>query len=172
VSFYYIIVHIYLCVFVVLLRQHAECPCLKQIVVLDAINEGLQKLAKECNVELMTFADLLARGSALQTRPQLTVCGVRLSLNSHIISFTLQPPKPTSIATICYTSGTTGMPKGAVITHKNICAVVSALGMFKNAELTEKDVYMSFLPLAHMFERLIHVSTCFLCQFLSIFVCN
>ena len=32
------------------------------------------------------------------------------------------PPKPEDMATICYTSGTTGMPKGAVLTHANMIA--------------------------------------------------
>lgn len=41
--------------------------------------------------------------------------------------FFLQPPKPESLATICYTSGTTGSPKGVMLTHKSIVANVSAV---------------------------------------------
>lgn len=43
------------------------------------------------------------------------------------------------------------------MTHKNITAVVSTIGMIKNSMIEPHDVYLSFLPLAHMFERLIHV---------------
>ena len=38
-----------------------------------------------------------------------------------------QPAKPEDYGLICYTSGTTGNPKGAMITHANIIAVISAL---------------------------------------------
>lgn len=39
----------------------------------------------------------------------------------------IKPPKPENIATICYTSGTTGIPKGAIISHANIIANEAAI---------------------------------------------
>jgi long-chain acyl-CoA synthetase len=64
--------------------------------------------------------------------------------------------KPTDIsaddvATIVYTSGTTGNPKGVVLTHKNI--VSNASSAVERCSITADDVVMSFLPLAHVFER-------------------
>jgi long-chain acyl-CoA synthetase len=54
-------------------------------------------------------------------------------------------------ATIVYTSGTTGEPKGVVLSHHNIVSnVVSSLNRLK---ITPKDRFFSFLPLCHMFER-------------------
>lgn len=45
------------------------------------------------------------------------------------------PPKPEDICTICYTSGTTGAPKGVTLTHQNlvagICAVLVQLGKIR-----------------------------------------
>jgi long-chain acyl-CoA synthetase len=56
------------------------------------------------------------------------------------------------VCTIIYTSGTTGVPKGVVLTHKNIMSnVTSALESFP---ITEEDVWLSFLPLCHIFERM------------------
>ncbi len=55
------------------------------------------------------------------------------------------------IATIVYTSGTTGEPKGAVLTHHNI--ISNALSGIKLYNINSDDVIMSYLPLSHMFER-------------------
>uniref|UniRef100_A0A672PJJ5 long-chain-fatty-acid--CoA ligase n=1 Tax=Sinocyclocheilus grahami TaxID=75366 RepID=A0A672PJJ5_SINGR len=64
------------------------------------------------------------------------------------------PPKPQDLAVVCFTSGTTGKPKGAMITHGNIASNTSSV--IKILEV--KDVSISYLPLAHMFERMIQVS--------------
>jgi len=61
--------------------------------------------------------------------------------------------------TIIYTSGTTGEPKGVVLTHKNILSNVnSALETFP---ITHEDVFLSFLPLCHIFERMAGYYTAF-----------
>ncbi len=55
------------------------------------------------------------------------------------------------VATIMYTSGTTGPPKGAVLTHGNILANVE--GVTDALPLRTDDVFLSLLPLSHVFER-------------------
>ncbi|CAD0091909.1 unnamed protein product [Aureobasidium mustum] len=62
-----------------------------------------------------------------------------------------QPPSPEFIITINYTSGTTGMPKGVVLTHK--AAVAAASCAMSIVDLRKGDRICSFLPLAHIFER-------------------
>jgi long-chain acyl-CoA synthetase len=56
-----------------------------------------------------------------------------------------------ALATICYTSGTSGKPKGVMLTHGNILANVSACDQLHLAR--RDDVFLSLLPLSHMFER-------------------
>lgn len=44
-----------------------------------------------------------------------------------VLVFVLQAPKPSDVATVCYTSGTTGDPKGVMLTHANIVVDASAV---------------------------------------------
>jgi len=67
------------------------------------------------------------------------------------------PPKPETVLTICFTSGTTGDPKGVVLTHKNIVSVAGSIDLCIQPSLKPSDTHFSFLPLAHVFERLMHV---------------
>uniref|UniRef100_A0A7N6AWT1 Long-chain-fatty-acid--CoA ligase n=1 Tax=Anabas testudineus TaxID=64144 RepID=A0A7N6AWT1_ANATE len=76
----------------------------------------------------------------------------------HILSLQeMEPPRPEDMAVICFTSGTTGDPKGAMLTHKNIVSNCSAFikMTISCTQTTSEDVMLSFLPLAHMFERVV-----------------
>lgn len=68
--------------------------------------------------------------------------------------FSFTSPKPTDIATICYTSGSTSEPKGCVLSHFNLLASVSG-SLNSGVDMLPTDVYISYLPLAHMYERLV-----------------
>ena len=67
------------------------------------------------------------------------------------------PPKPSDVCTICYTSGTTGVPKGAILTHRNFAAGAAGAAS-AGVDLVASDVHISYLPLAHVFERLVQVA--------------
>ena len=60
-------------------------------------------------------------------------------------------PEPTDLAALVYTSGTTGKPKGVMLTHRAILANVT--GVLQNLCPEPEDVWLSFLPLSHTFER-------------------
>uniref|UniRef100_A0A8C2G568 Long-chain-fatty-acid--CoA ligase n=1 Tax=Cyprinus carpio TaxID=7962 RepID=A0A8C2G568_CYPCA len=67
------------------------------------------------------------------------------------------PPQPDDLAIICFTSGTTGNPKGAMLTHSNIVSNVSAFIYVTKptCPIGPQDTHISYLPLAHMFERVV-----------------
>jgi long-chain acyl-CoA synthetase len=61
--------------------------------------------------------------------------------------------KPDDLASLVYTSGTTGKPKGVMLTHGNFVSnIVTAMGL---VDFRPDQTSLSFLPLAHVFERMI-----------------
>ncbi len=59
-------------------------------------------------------------------------------------------PKEDDLATLLYTSGTTGHSKGVMLTHKNL--TTNAMSSFSVIKIEENDLFLSMLPLAHTFE--------------------
>lgn len=66
-------------------------------------------------------------------------------------SFEVAELEPDSLATIVYTSGATGRPKGVKLSHRNILSNVEAI--LHLVDLHDDDLMISVLPLSHMFER-------------------
>jgi long-chain acyl-CoA synthetase len=60
-------------------------------------------------------------------------------------------PTPQDLAAIVYTSGTTGRPKGVMLTHANVLSNVEAV--LQRVAPGADDLFLSFLPLSHTFER-------------------
>ncbi|XP_031397771.1 long chain acyl-CoA synthetase 6, peroxisomal-like [Punica granatum] len=120
-----------------LLSFLSEIPTVRLIVVVGGIDEEMPSLPSTTGVKVLTYSKLLSQGQ------------------SNLQPF--YPPKPDDIATICYTSGTTGTPKGAVLTHGNLIANVA--GSTFSVKFYPSDVYISYLPLAHIYERVNQVMT-------------
>lgn len=60
---------------------------------------------------------------------------------------------PDDLATIIYTSGSTAMPKGVCLTHRNLISQIKDSD--KSFPVNSDDVILSYLPLAHIFERMV-----------------
>lgn len=68
------------------------------------------------------------------------------------------PPQASDICTIMYTSGTSGQPKGVMLTHESHAMYVKGVDLFMDQfddKMTTDDVFLSFLPLAHILDRMI-----------------
>lgn len=112
-----------------------ELPNLEKIVVFESRDpEGSHR-------DIVSFEEFIQQGYHLfETDPE------RFETQADAV-------EPEDLATIVYTSGTTGMPKGAMITHNNIVAVIRSLNKMTPRFADETDNTVPFLPLAHVFER-------------------
>eukprot|EP00117_Sycon_ciliatum_P022679 scpid39032/ scgid0725/ Long-chain-fatty-acid--CoA ligase 5; Long-chain acyl-CoA synthetase 5 len=119
----------------ILLDQVPSAPKLRTIVKMGALTKEEEERVASMDVQLLCLADLETQGSA--------------ALQDDI------PPEPSDLCTICYTSGTTGLPKGAMLSHGNIIADISGLVFLTQNVVNwgNSTVHLSYLPLAHMFER-------------------
>ena len=96
------------------------------------------KLSKECR-DKMTLVIDLDTFEVLQADEDKFTCDGRTMV-----------PTPEDIATIIYTSGTTGSAKGVVLSHRNLSANV--ITCYHSCKRTEKDRWLSVLPMAHTLE--------------------
>ena len=78
-----------------------------------------------------------------------------LKENNIIQDTDLEISKPDTIMTICYTSGTTGNPKGVMLCQRNLICVLETCIYASSLPLDEFGCHISFLPLAHIFERMV-----------------
>jgi long-chain acyl-CoA synthetase len=115
------------------LSEIRNCPTLEKIVVIDPEGCDLK------NPMVVTFEQLQKLGKDLLEKEK----GLFEKLTDEI--------QVDDLLTFVYTSGTTGPPKGAMITHKNILAVFDGLDAVVPAYDTDETV--PFLPLCHVFER-------------------
>jgi len=86
------------------------------------------------------------RGADGSSPPVRTLAGVSLSEPAELFEGSSD-----DLATIIYTSGTSGPPKGVMLSHGNLIA--NSRANIEALELDERDVILSFLPMAHSFER-------------------
>ena len=117
-------------------------------------NSGARLLVVETSrtaTALQGVAASLPRVLCLAADPSSGHDAVEAALPRQAPEFEVAPLEDGALATICYTSGTAGRPKGVMLTHGNILANVAACGRLRLAR--SDDVFLSLLPLSHMFER-------------------
>jgi len=118
-----------------ILEIRETLPALGKIVIFDppagALPEGVE-----------SWADFLARGEEAMADEAPGAFEVEA-----------RRARPEDLATILYTSGTTGNPKGVMLTHGNLSSNVEAAS--RVLAITEADVTLSFLPLSHVFQRMV-----------------
>lgn len=111
-----------------------DCPDLKYIISFNSVERANEK------EHIISFQNIFCEKKSLTKNEMLEKLAV--------ISDNVQED---DLLTIIYTSGTTGVPKGVMLTHKNI---YSNLETFPDVlHIDEKEVFLSYLPYSHIFER-------------------
>ncbi|KAI3682793.1 hypothetical protein L1987_83042 [Smallanthus sonchifolius] len=115
--------------------------------------------AGECLKTIVSFAKVTP-----EQKEQVENLGLAIHAWDEFLSlgdekpFDLPLKKKSDICTIMYTSGTTGDPKGVLISNNSIVTLIAGVRRLlgsANESLDTHDVYLSFLPLAHIFDRVI-----------------
>ena len=120
------------------LEVRERTPSLERIIIFDM--DGLRGLD---DPQCMSFADLLERGrDELEAQPDAWQRAV-------------EGAQPEDVMILTYTSGTTGPPKGAMISHRNLLFSVGAVQ--RSLGVLDSDELLGFLPLAHIAGRLFYV---------------
>jgi len=104
--------------------------------------------------------ELLAKAKSAPFQTVLFSEAESIGASSLALLATLPKPVPSDLAMLCYTSGTTGNPKGVMLTHRNVLAAIAMTsyrdwGLFNMDPNAEQEVHLSYLPLAHVFETVV-----------------
>jgi len=106
-----------------------KVPSLEYVVYIDKANEEALEKAKGAGLHLISMEEVEEMG---KNNP-----------HEHV------PPSPDDLACIMYTSGSTGVPKGVMTSHRNVVSGVR--GGLKILEIVKGDTILHYLPLAHSF---------------------
>ena len=119
------------------LQARSRLPHLRKIVVIET--KGLRSFTPEERQFIVTFDEVEKAGAALGSNA--------------VIDSALAGQQLSDIGLMIYTSGSTGAPKGAMISWRNMRAVVP--GIVERMGLTEDTTHLSYLPLCHVAEQML-----------------
>jgi len=108
-------------------------PSLKLIITIEKTEKRIG------DIRTVNFRDAMECAGEISEEENCELCGARKNVT------------PETLASILYTSGTTGPAKGVMLTHGNFTSNVSAI--LDALDINESDTHLSFLPLSHAFER-------------------
>jgi long-chain acyl-CoA synthetase len=122
-----------------ILSRIDEMPLLKMLITFDHISAETLSLAKEAGITLYHYSEIIELGKK------------RRAVNPAEIDAEIDKGQWDDLATIIFTSGTTGEPKGVMISHGNMLCQIPSLGLIIPAQ--PGDIWLSVLPVWHTFER-------------------
>ena len=139
---------------------------IKTILVTPDLVDMLCDFKQKFNLDKLTYAilfDLTTNCDSDKVLNRLKDAGFTaysftkdfIKENNNVKESDLNLSKPDTIMTICYTSGTTGNPKGVMLSQRNLISVLETVIDGGSIPVDEYAAHISFLPLAHIFERMV-----------------
>ncbi len=123
-----------------ILKQKDNLPQLSRLICFDEITDLAKDMSRTCKVELVPYGDLVAAGENFRQK------------NPGKIEDELELGKTDDVACIIFTSGTTGEPKGVMLSHGNFLIQLDELK--ERIFLYPGDKALCVLPVWHAFQRL------------------
>ncbi|HEY9786071.1 MAG TPA: long-chain fatty acid--CoA ligase, partial [Candidatus Obscuribacterales bacterium] len=120
------------------LKKILDYPELPPTLRFAVLFDGEPKTT-DARIKVLSWNQLLEHGE------------IQLGKSPKCLSERLAAIEGKDLASIVYTSGTTGIPKGAMLLHSNILSVCQIMNTLVG--LKETDLALSFLPLSHVYER-------------------
>ena len=116
------------------MKSEGKLETLKNLVILDTATLSEVETGENEGLHIFEFQTVISTGK--------------------LVNVALPNPTSDSIFTICYTSGTTGFPKGVMLSHASILS--QAVGIDQaEIQFRETDTHISYLPLAHIMDRVV-----------------
>ncbi|MFP4363741.1 MAG: AMP-dependent synthetase/ligase [Spirochaetia bacterium] len=116
-----------------------DLPRLKTIIIMDKRTD-ISELSTPRKITIYSFNDLMEKGEK------------KLQKSPNCVEKEIDETQEGDLATIIFTSGTTGTPKGVMLCHKNF--LHQTKNVPKVADIKEGDIWLSVLPVWHSFERI------------------
>jgi len=129
----------------------SKCPSIKLIVFVGKcwVPQTVEGGEPE---SFPTAADAAAMPKSLNARLTTLDGLIESGKKNTSVDLATVAPKEASLAFIMYTSGSTGMPKGVMLSHQNFIGCLAGIETQGSLKPLPDDIYIAYLPLAHILE--------------------
>ncbi|MDR0455923.1 MAG: long-chain fatty acid--CoA ligase [Treponema sp.] len=122
-----------------ILSCRADVPLLKTLITFDPVDQETETAAADAGITVLYFASVIALGQK------------REALQPGCAEAEMDKGESEETATIIFTSGTTGEPKGVVLSHRNFLSQLPSFNLVFDTK--PADIWLSMLAVWHVYER-------------------
>ena len=123
---------------IILLKSQGKATHVKHLISMDMFDKSVQKDGEDVDIKVWTIMEVVEEGRKHTS-----------------VDLSEDMPRGEDISMFCYTSGTTGDPKAAKLSHRNLMSCSNSILQVGGVTFSEEDTYISYLPLAHSFEKVL-----------------
>lgn len=128
---------------IILLKSQGKAASIENLISMDIFDKSVQKDGEDVGIKVYHINEVIEEG---KKHPEMDLSALM--------------PKADDIYMFCYTSGTTGDPKAAMLSHKNLMSSACSTFTVGGISYLPGDTLISYLPLAHSFEKCLFTTCC------------